>query len=198
LTDEELRQQYGIQLASRPQEDGDGKEAKWADIDDDEDDWAPDTIEWNDGTKINLAQVDQNAAIVEQAAAAAAAKEKEIEAANQKLLAAKATTTVGPNATVLRLGSGIQMKSSGLVLKGPSDKPTLVSKPSSSNAVKSPWAALPPVDKVSPAPVNPPVQPQPSPTCTHEGDSGRRFFTLCKGHPEWRPSRAFQLSIRAL
>lgn len=46
LTDEELKQQYGIHMTSRIQEDGGGTEAKWADIEDDEDDWAPETIEW--------------------------------------------------------------------------------------------------------------------------------------------------------
>ena len=162
LTDEELRQQYGIQLASRPQEDGDGKEAKWADIDDDEDDWAPETIEWNDGTKINLSQVDHTAALAEEqaaaAAAAAAAKEKEAEATRAKLSITKPTSSIGPNATVLKLGSASQPRSAGLVSKGSTEKPTLVAKPSSSNTVKSPWASLPPVDKVSPIPINPPSQ----------------------------------------
>ncbi|MCJ1249822.1 hypothetical protein MMC30_007048 [Trapelia coarctata] len=162
LTDEELKQQYGIQLASRPQEDADGKEAKWADIDDDEDDWAPETIEWNDGTKIDLSQINHTAALAEEQAATAAAKEKEAEAAKLKLPILKPTTTVGPNATVLKLGSSPQPRSGSLVLKGPSEKPTLVAKPPSSNQVKSPWASLPPVEKVSPAPVNPPTQPPPS------------------------------------
>ncbi|MCJ1404867.1 hypothetical protein MMC11_008093 [Xylographa trunciseda] len=157
LTDEELRQQYGIQLASRPQEDADGKEAKWADIDDDEDDWAPETIEWNDGTKINLSQIDHKAAVVAEQAAAAAAKEKASEAAKPKFPILKPISTVGPNATILKLGSSTLPKSGGLVLKGPSDKPTLVAKPSS-NQVKSPWASLPPVEKMSPVPINPQVQ----------------------------------------
>ena len=161
MTDEELRQQYGIQLASRPQEDADGKEAKWADIDDDEDDWAPETIEWNDGTKINLSQIDHKAAIaVEQAAAVGLAKEKAAEATKPKVPIMKPVSTVGPNATVLKLGSTTQPKTGGLVLKGPSDKPTLVAKPST-NQVKSPWASLPPVEKVSPVPINPQV---PNPT----------------------------------
>ena len=156
LTDEELKQQYGIHLASRLQEDGDGKEAKWADIDDDEDDWAPETIEWNDGTKINLAQIDHTAAAAEeQAAAALATKEREEEEAmKSKIRLAKLTSTVGPNATVLKLGSAGVPKLGGLVLKAPSEKPTLVAKASSSTAVKSPWASLPPVEKVSPVPAN--------------------------------------------
>ncbi|MCJ1360033.1 MAG: hypothetical protein MMC33_010036 [Icmadophila ericetorum] len=164
LTDEELKQQYGIHLASRLQEDGDGKEAKWADIDDDEDDWAPETIEWNDGTTINVAQLDTAAQLAEEQAASAAQKKKdeEAEAAKAKIALAKPTTTVGPNATVLKLGSGVQSKSGGLVLKAPSEKPTLVAKPASSTPVRSPWASLPPVDKVPPVPINPPTQ-TPSP-----------------------------------
>jgi hypothetical protein len=156
-----LKQQYGIQLASRPQEDADGKEAKWADIDDDEDDWAPETIEWNDGTKIDLSQINHTAALVEEQAAVDVAKEQEAEASKPKIPTLKPTSTVGPNATVLKLGSSPQPRSGGLVLKGPSEKPTLVAKPSTSSQVKSPWASLPPVDKVSPVPINSSNQPPP-------------------------------------
>ena len=90
-------------------------------------------------------------------AAAGATKEKNTEAAKPKFPILKPVSTVGPNATVLKLGSSTQPKSGGLVLKGPSDKPTLVAKPST-NQVKSPWASLPPVEKVSPVPINPQVQ----------------------------------------
>lgn len=159
FTDEELKQQYGIHLATRLQADGDGKEAKWADIDDDEDDWVPETIEWNDGTKVNLA-VNDSATILaeEQAAAAAAAKEKEEAAKKAKMPPPKPVTTVGPNATVLRLGSNSQPRTGGLVLKTPSDKPTLVAKPAAPTPVRSPWAPLPPVEKVPPVSTNPPTQ----------------------------------------
>ena len=51
FTDEELKQQYGIHLATRLQADEGGKEAKWADIDDDEEDWTPEAVQWMDGTK---------------------------------------------------------------------------------------------------------------------------------------------------
>ncbi|KAI5804968.1 hypothetical protein EDC01DRAFT_626872 [Geopyxis carbonaria] len=52
ITDEELEKKYGIHLASRlGSDDATNKEAKWADIDEDDDDWAPETIQWNDGTK---------------------------------------------------------------------------------------------------------------------------------------------------
>ena len=141
------------------QADGDGKEAKWADIDDDEDDWVPETIEWNDGTKVNLAHNDSASIIAEeQAAAAAAAKEQEEAAKKAKVAPPKPVTTVGPNATVLRLGSNSQPRTGGLVLKTPSEKPTLVAKPSAPAPVRSPWAPLPPVDKVPPVPINPPIQ----------------------------------------
>lgn len=70
----------------------------------------------------------------------------------------KPSTTIGPNATVLKLGSSGPPRLGGLVLKAPSDKPTLVAKPSAPTPVRSPWAQLPPVDKVPPVPINPPSQ----------------------------------------
>ncbi|KAL9026738.1 MAG: hypothetical protein Q9196_004639 [Gyalolechia fulgens] len=158
FTDEELKQQYGIHLATRLQADGDGKEAKWADIDDDEDDWAPETIEWNDGTKITLAENNAAAALAEEQAAAQALKEKQEAEAKAKAAQPQTATTVGPNATVLKLGQAAQPKG-GLVLKAPTEKPTLVAKPAAAAAaVKSPWASIPPVDKVPPVPMNPPAE----------------------------------------
>ncbi|KAL9601057.1 MAG: hypothetical protein Q9219_002766 [cf. Caloplaca sp. 3 TL-2023] len=157
FTDEELKQQYGIHLATRLQADGDGKEAKWADIDDDEDDWAPETIEWNDGTKITLAESHAAAALAEERAAAQKLKEKQEAEAKAKAAQPKPSTTVGPNATVLKLGLAAQPKG-GLVLKAPAEKPTLVAKPTAPAPVKSPWASIPPVDKVPPVPINPPNQ----------------------------------------
>lgn len=173
FTDEELKQQYGIHLATRLQADGDGKEAKWADIDDDEDDWAPETIEWNDGTKITLSHNDPAAVRAEEQAAALALKEQQEEQNKAKMPPPKPTTTVGPNATVLRLGSSGPPRTGGLVLKNPSDKPTLVAKPSAPALVRSPWAQLPPVDKVPPVPINPPLQSsasRPQPADSHASD----------------------------
>lgn len=34
----------------------------WADIDDDDEDWVPGEIQWNDGTKVTIPQVDEPAA----------------------------------------------------------------------------------------------------------------------------------------
>ncbi len=163
FTDEELKQQYGIHLATRLQADGDGKESKWADIDDDEDDWAPETIEWNDGTKITLSQNDSAAILAEEQAAALIAKERQAEENKSKMSAQqKPMTTVGPNATVLKPRSAAQPKSGGLVLKTPSEKPTLVAKPAAPAPVRSPWASLPPVEKVPPVDINPPSRPSTS------------------------------------
>lgn len=57
FTDEELKQQYGIHLATRLQADEGGNDSKWADIDD-EDDWAPEAVEWMDGTKSTVAPLE--------------------------------------------------------------------------------------------------------------------------------------------
>lgn len=163
FTDEELKQQYGIHLATRLQADADGKEAKWADIDDDEDDWAPDTIEWNDGTKITLSHNDPAAALAEEQAAAAAEKARQAEQSRARMPPPKPMTSVGPNAKVLKLGaSGAPKQVGGAnAPKISSDKPTLVAKPIPPAPVKSPWAPLPPVDKVTPVAINPPVQSTP-------------------------------------
>ena len=140
------------------QADADGKEAKWADIDDDEDDWAPDTIEWTDGTKISLSHNDPAAALAEQQAAAAAEQAKQEEERKAKMAPPKPTTSVGPNAKVLKVGANAQPKQGGITLKTYAEKPTLVAKPTPPAAVKSPWASLPPVDKVPPVAINPPAQ----------------------------------------
>jgi hypothetical protein len=149
-----LKQTYGIHLATRLQADEAGKEAKWADIDDDDDDWAPDTIEWNDGTKITLPQHEEQALMSEEETPAAASQEKRANTVSpvppqiDSALTSTATIT-GPKSSV---SSNNQPKSGGLVLKGATEKPTLVSKPQGPpTPAKSPWAPLPPVDKVAPA-----------------------------------------------
>ena len=54
LTDEQLKSRFGIHLASRLDEDA-NKGAKWADIDEDDDDWVPQKIEWADGGSLGTA-----------------------------------------------------------------------------------------------------------------------------------------------
>ncbi|KAJ5298782.1 uncharacterized protein N7443_006902 [Penicillium atrosanguineum] len=155
LTDEELKQQYGIHMTSRIQEDGvGGSEAKWADIDDDEDDWAPETIEWTDGTKVTLGQHNEPQPLPE-------AHEPESREALiteptavrdiSKIAAPKPTTSVGPNPTVLRLGANAerQAKAASISSKGTNDR-TASGSTSPAPPSKSPWATLPPVERVSP------------------------------------------------
>ncbi|KAE8145428.1 hypothetical protein BDV25DRAFT_164727 [Aspergillus avenaceus] len=169
LTDEELKQQYGIHMTSRIQEDGGGTEAKWADIDDDEDDWAPETIEWTDGTKTNLSQVEQIATTQQDSKIPPDPKEEFPPPRPETSTVTKDTakyipkpiTSVGPNPTVLRLGANAERQAKNAIMsaKGGSDKSPLLSTTPAPPPAKSPWAPLPPVEKVSP--IIPPVQVQP-------------------------------------
>jgi hypothetical protein len=165
FTDEELKQQYGIHLATRLQADEAGKEAKWADIDDDEDDWAPDTVQWMDGTKSSGAAAENEAPLPEEPKTIAKAPHAIQDTAKHTPAAptnAPKTSVTGGTKTILKPGAHAQPATgkTSLVLKGQPEKPTLVSKPSASEK-KSPWATLPPVEKVPPLQINPPShQPQ--------------------------------------
>jgi hypothetical protein len=161
VTDEVLKQ-YGIHLATRLQSDDpiNGKQANWADIDDDDDDWAPETIEWTDGTKITLPQADGAPPAAPEPSPSPAIKDvKVLEVVKPKSPAptqASASPTVKPSG----FGSG----RAGLILKGASEKPTLVAKPPGPpTPVKSPWASLPPVEKVAPVAIDLPQQNQQPP-----------------------------------
>lgn len=156
FTDEELKQQYGIHLATRLQSDENGKESKWADIDEDEDDWVPEAVTWIDGTKSALTPAD-NAPPTKDAKPVEPAAEKPAEGAKPSLTALKRPTEPsGPPKTILKPGAAAQAKQNGLATQSPgSEKATLKAK-SPAPPAKSPWATLPPVDKVSP--ITPPVQ----------------------------------------
>jgi hypothetical protein len=157
FTDEELKQQYGIHLATRLVDDG-GKEAKWADIDEDEDDWTPPTVQWMDGTKSTVAAVENEPPPPEEP--------KTVLKKETPPVAAKPTppATPTPQKTTLNsstktiLKPGAHVLSSASKSKGQPERPTLVAKPSTGAPVKSPWAPLPPVEK-APVQINPPVQP---------------------------------------
>ncbi|KIN00160.1 hypothetical protein OIDMADRAFT_104138 [Oidiodendron maius Zn] len=159
FTDEELKQRYGIHLATRLQSDDPGRQANWADIDDDDDDWAPETIEWTDGTKITLPQADETPAPAPApvpSPVSAVQDGKTLEAAKPK---SPAPTQASASPTVKPSGFGGR---AGLVLKGASEKPTLVAKPPGPpTPVKSPWAPLPPVEKVAPISIDAPQNQQP-------------------------------------
>lgn len=157
FTDEELKQQYGIHLATRLQSDENGKESKWADIDEDEDDWVPDAVTWIDGTKSALTPADNTSASKE-AKPAEPTSAKPAEEPKPSLTAMKKPAEPsGPPKTILKPGAAAQAKQIGLANQSSSapEKATLKAK-SPAPPSKSPWATLPPVDKVSP--VNPPVQ----------------------------------------
>ena len=158
FTDEELKQRYGIHLATRLQgSDDPGKQANWADIDDDDDDWAPETIEWTDGTKITLPQADDTPAHREPSPIPAINEAKILEIAKPKS-PAPMKSSASPTIKASGLGSG----RTGLILKGASEKPTLVAKPPGPpTPIKSPWAPLPPVDKAAPIVIDSPQNQQP-------------------------------------
>ena len=155
-------------MTSRIQEDGAvSSEAKWADIDDDEDDWAPETIEWTDGTKVNLthSHTDPPPGPSQPVQSQPEPKEppkevpKEAPVAPRVQPAPKPTTFVGPNPTILKLGANAerQARTASASLKGANDKvPSSSTSPAPPS--KSPWAPLPPVERVSPA--NGPMPPQ--------------------------------------
>lgn len=172
-TDEELKQQYGIHLATRLQTDEAGKEAKWADIDDDEDDWAPDTVQWMDGTKSSVTVAESQPPVEEPKTT----PKPELPVAVPEPAPAAPTSTPKPSVTggtktILKPGAHSQPTTgkTSLVLKGQPEKPTLVAKPSATEK-KSPWATLPPVEKVSPIPINPPVHNQPPRYAQRDGYS---------------------------
>ncbi|SZF03413.1 unnamed protein product [Blumeria hordei] len=156
FTDEELKQQYGIHLATRLQTDDVGKQANWADIDEDDEEWAPNTMEWSDGTKVTLPQSNSAPKDVPQPPPPPPIpepkenlkpKEKPVsEPLNVKSQAKPLQVT-----NVSSLKPNIFSGRSGLVLKATTEKSTLVPKPPGPPPpTKSPWAPLPPVDKVAP------------------------------------------------
>ncbi|RMZ76905.1 hypothetical protein DV738_g4701, partial [Chaetothyriales sp. CBS 135597] len=129
LTDEELKQQYGIHLTSRLQTDADAKEA-------------------------NGAQK-----------AAAGAHPGQATADNLQPgppPPPQFASSVGPNATVLKLGANAERQQAQKAAandktKGNDKTASLRARAAPAPAPsKSPWAALPPVDKVSPVAINPP------------------------------------------
>ena len=176
LTDEELKQQYGIHMTSRIQADGDGKEAKWADIDDDEDDWAPETIEWGDGTKVTVNQADPLPLALLNGKPEILTADGREPAQPLKIISPHAVSSIGPNATILKVGANAerqQAQKAAILQKGPTERSTSLStKAPAPVPSKSPWAALPPVDKLSPIAINPQMaMPAPTRYFTHQGSA---------------------------
>jgi hypothetical protein len=139
--------QYGIHLATRLQSDDPGRQANWADIDDDDDDWAPESIEWTDGTKITLPQADEIMPSTAKTTSVTTVNEIARADSPKPSSPASQSSTAAP----LKLGGMSSSSGRGLILKGAAEKPTLVAKPPGPpTPVKSPWAPLPPVDKSVP------------------------------------------------
>lgn len=157
FTDEELKQQYGIHLATRLQTDEGGKESKWADIDEDEEEWVPEAVVWMDGTKSTLAPADP---IPAQGPQEQVTQQTVVPAEPPKpSLPAKRPSDFGAPKTILKPGIAAQQakQANGSAGASPSaEKASLKAKSPAPAPSRSPWAALPPIDAISP--INPPVQ----------------------------------------
>ncbi|KAK6007564.1 hypothetical protein QM012_004378 [Aureobasidium pullulans] len=181
-TDEELKQKYGIHLATRLEsEEATEQKAKWADIDEDEEEWTPETVEWMDGTKTTISHADP---------APPQSQEKPADKPQEEL--PPATTTPASSAapikpsmtalkrsnlapqsrTILRPGAAQQAKQIGADGKATPDNKSPMLKNTASAPIKSPWAPLPPVEKTSPITVNPPPPAQAPPRFTHRDVHG--------------------------
>ncbi|KAI1110797.1 hypothetical protein F5Y14DRAFT_338453 [Nemania sp. NC0429] len=152
-SDEELKHD-GIHLAARLGPEDLKGQSNWADIDDD-DEWAPDTLTWTDGTKVTLPPTEEAAVSpIIQPAIVDKAKKDPILISKPKSPAPISSASESPS-----IKHGVLASGKGLVLKGAPEKPTLVAKPPAPvGPVKSPWAPLPPVEKVSPAMMEQPAQ----------------------------------------
>ncbi|KAG5949427.1 hypothetical protein E4U53_005889 [Claviceps sorghi] len=153
LTDEELKK-YGIHMASRLNEEDAQGQNKWADIDDDDEDWAPEAITWGDGTKTTLPHLEEPQ-VSTTPSCPGNPPPKPKSPAPLPLPAAK---PIAPRSSGLASGRGLVLKPAS------QEKPSLVAKPSAPvTSVKSPWATLPPVDRASPGLLDHAAVAQPQP-----------------------------------
>ncbi|KAK5132404.1 hypothetical protein LTR08_009087 [Meristemomyces frigidus] len=177
FTDEELKQQYGIHLATRLQADENGTESKWADIDEDEEDWTPETVVWMDGTKSTITPADIAPPQSEpKPAAPRAAKPAE---AVRPVLALKKPTDMGPPKTILKPGMQVKQQLGPTASTPSTEKPSLKAKDLGGPA-KSPWAALPPIEAVPL--INPPVQ-QTMPPVSLPSQDARSYEAQAPSYP---------------
>lgn len=156
-SDEELKHD-GIHLAARLGPEDLKGQSNWADIDDDEE-WAPDTITWTDGTKITLPPTEEVVVSpIIQPTIVDKPKKDPILIPKPKSPAPISSASGSPS-----IKHGVLASGKGLVLKGAPEKPTLVAKPPApAGPVKSPWATLPPVEKLPPVMIEQPIQAPPS------------------------------------
>lgn len=150
---------YGIHIADRlGPEDAKGQ-SNWADIDDDEE-WAPETITWGDGTKITLPQADE---AVPSPSPVLSHATPVLPVVTKEPTPPVPPMSKSPAPTPSAMGSpsvkpSVPASGKSLVLKGVPERPTLVAKPPAPpTPAKSPWARLPPVEKVPPGQIDGPA-----------------------------------------
>ncbi|KAK5998118.1 hypothetical protein PT974_00490 [Cladobotryum mycophilum] len=149
FTDEELKK-YGIHMASRLNEDDAQGQNKWADIDEDDEDWAPEAITWGDGTKTTLPHSDEPPVPVAVSDNGSVASKGAIQDKPASPALSGPSSAPAPKSGGLPSGKGLILKSAT------QEKPTLVAKPPvPPTPAKSPWATLPPVDKTPLVPIEP-------------------------------------------
>ncbi|KUI68388.1 hypothetical protein VM1G_04106 [Cytospora mali] len=165
-SDEELSK-LGIHMANRLHPDDAKGQSTWADIDEDDEDWAaPEAITWTDGTKTTL-HVDEpaNEPVAEHASQPVSQPASQPAILSEPPVVMEHKPVDKPRSPAPFTGSPSVRPSAlpsgkGLILKGAPEKPTLVAKPPAPpTPVKSPWAQLPPIKKASPMEVAP-EQPQ--------------------------------------
>ncbi|OIW32382.1 hypothetical protein CONLIGDRAFT_678783 [Coniochaeta ligniaria NRRL 30616] len=156
LTDEELKK-YGIHMATRLHTDDTKGQANWADIDDDDDDWAPESITWKDGTKITIPHVEEHPQPPVAPTPAPIAEPAPV----QRMVVKEVEKPKSPAPTILASKPSLPSGKGLVFTKGAPEKPTLVAKPPAPpTPVKSPWAQIPKVDNASPVVVEPPTSQQ--------------------------------------
>lgn len=158
-------------MATRLQADEPDKQSKWADIDDDEDDWAPDTVEWMDGTKSSLQPAEKSKSPPNVRQASPPKHDADIASDPRPSNDQRPSPTPAPGKTILKPGAKLTASQTsqtrpGLNLKKAPEVPSTPSKVSLQGTTKSPWAQLPPVDRVSPITFVPPAQPQQAPAAS--------------------------------
>ncbi|KAK6333480.1 hypothetical protein TWF718_011288 [Orbilia javanica] len=182
-TDEELSK-VGIHMAERLHTE-DSKEAKWADIDDEDENWVPpDTIEWNDGTKVTLdAETPKPNTI--------SAFEKQIGTAALKEQRASHASHSSPSMA----SASPSLTTRSLDQHAPRKPELIPSMPPS----KTPWAAVPSGQFPTPLTVAPPFQQYPG---RPHPPNGRPILTNARSpkevavddfnRPSWRDRQSSQ------
>lgn len=159
-------------MASRLQADEANKEGKWADIDDDEDDWAPENVQWMDGTKSTL--LAEKAPTPVKASQGQPPPKPEVEADQKPVIPPPQPPASLQSAgkTILRPGArnAVQVRP-GLALKAVPEAPSPPVKQTPTSSNKSPWAPIPIIDKASPVVFEPPAPSRPSMTTRYDSSA---------------------------